>query len=162
VIRTVPWVITQAGADVRVDRGPRGSVLGSGPAYLTLEGIESEGFSVLRLWYATLFVSADGNFFEGAFNGSERSGNPCGDDPPEVTCFVSAGWIRGLRVDPIATAPAPPGPPTPMPTATETPRPFVAPPGPGPGPAPGEPTSTDVAPPLTRPVVLALPWVSAP
>jgi hypothetical protein len=128
VIRTAPWRITQVAGDVRVDRGPRGAVVGSGPAYLTLEGTETEGFSVQRFWYATLHVAVDGSRFEGAFNGSERMGNPCGGSPPEVTCLVSAGWITGVKLDPVATMPVPPGPPTAAPTATATAMPFFAPP----------------------------------
>jgi hypothetical protein len=126
VIRTVPWEITQTGADVRVDRGLRGTVTGAGPAFLHLEGTESEGFGLQRFWYATLHVSADGNWFEGPFSGSEQMQNPCGDSPPSVTCLVSAGWIRGQRVAPLATVPPPPGPPIlppPAPTETATPIP---------------------------------------
>jgi hypothetical protein len=155
VVRTVPWVITQTGADVRVDRGPRGTVTGAGPAYLSLEGTESDGFGVQRFWYATLFVSVDGNSFEGTFNGSERGANPCGDEPPAVTCFVSAGWVRGTRIRPFATPPPlppPPGPPTAPAPATATVAPPVVATASPTAPPPGTPSPTATNAPTARPL----------
>jgi hypothetical protein len=126
VIRTTPWEITQTGQTVRVDRGPRGVIVGApgGGGYLSLEGPETGGFDVQRFWYATLHVSPSGNSFEGQFGGSETIQNPCGSSPPIVTCFASAGWIRAYRISPVATVPTPPGPPTvlpPAPVETATP-----------------------------------------
>jgi hypothetical protein len=153
VIRTTPWKITQTGQDVRVDRGPRGTIAGAplGGGYLTLEGTETDGFDVYRFWYATLRVSADGNSFEGAFNGAETIQNPCGDDPPIVTCFTSGGWIRGRRISPIGTVPPPPGPPTPpLPSPgapTAIPTAMVTPPSPT-----AVPTQPPTATPTVRPL----------
>jgi hypothetical protein len=126
IVRTVPWVITQSGADVQVNRGLRGTVTGSGPALLSLEGTETGGFDAQRFWYATLRVAADGRSFEGAFNGSERISNPCGSEPPEVTCLVSAGWVRGVLVEAASVPPTDTPVPTAtaVPTVTETPRPL--------------------------------------
>jgi hypothetical protein len=121
VIRTTPWVITQVGAEVRVNRGPRGWLTPHpGGAYLALEGLETDGLGVLRFWYATLRVSADGSLFEGGFNGSETLQNPCRAEPPAVTCVVSAGTVRAQRVRPIGPGPTPPLPPTLSPTETTT------------------------------------------
>jgi hypothetical protein len=162
VVRTVPWVIAQTGADITIDRGLRGVVTGSGPAYLELTGLESGGFDVQRFWYGTLRVSADGNSFEGGFGGTIEMQNPCGSMPPLVTCSVWGGWIRGIRVTPRPTQPTPPGPPTAAPTATPsptsvatatprtTPTTIILPPLPlpdtvtprAPAPSPVEPTST--------------------
>jgi hypothetical protein len=137
VIRATPWRITQSTGAVRVDRGPRGTVVGDGVGggWLTLDGPETDGADVYRFWYSTLRVSPDGNHFEGAFDGSESINNPCGDDPPLVTCFASAGWLTAQRVSPVATVPTPPGPPglptpppglpTPGPTETSVPTPTV-------------------------------------
>ncbi len=124
IIRTVPWVITQNGADVRIDRGLRGTITGSGPALLSLTGTESGGFDAQRFWYATIRVAADGRNFEGGFDGSETISNPCGSDPPAVTCFVSAGWVRGTLVEAAPGAPKATSTATPVPTATYTPRPL--------------------------------------
>lgn len=124
IVRTTPWVITQSGSDVRIDRGPRGSIVGTaaGGGYLALEGLEQQAEGSLRFWYGTLFVDPSGNTFEGGLNGSERIANPCGAVPPIVTCFASGGYLRAQRVRPIATVPTPPGPPTPAPpTATPAP-----------------------------------------
>lgn len=157
IIRTTPWVITQTLGTVRVNRGPRGSVIGdaNGGGLLALEGAETEGISVLRFWYGTLRVSADGNYFEGAFNGSEQLQNPCGSNPPEVTCFANAGWLRAQRIDPIATVPRPPGPPTAVasavpPSASATATPIAT------------PTGTSTAPPLSTPTGTPLPTVAQP
>jgi len=127
MVRTTRWVILQRGAEVRVDRGPRGIVTGDavGGGTLALAGPETGGFDVQRFWYGTLFVRPGGNTFEGGFGGSESIANPCGDRPPQVTCFVSAGWLRAVRVSPVATMPAPPGPPTAAPAPTITPSPTA-------------------------------------
>lgn len=118
VIRTTNWVITQTGQTVSVDRGPRGSIAGApGGGYLTLAGPETGGFDVQRFWYGTLWVEPSGDSFQGQFAGSETIQNPCGSSPPIVTCLVSAGWVRAVRIRPRATIP-PPASPTATPSST--------------------------------------------
>lgn len=147
VVRTTTWRIDVAGSDVAVQRGPRGTIRpdGAGGGLLDLDGLESEGDLVLRLAYATLRVEPDGRSFEGAFGGSERGPNPCGDEPQVVTCFASAGWLRAVRLG---------GPPTPSPTATGSA------PGPPTPPAASSPTPT-TAPTLSPPTAAPSPTASA-
>jgi hypothetical protein len=78
---------------VTVDKGLRGVIVGApdGTGLLSLEGVESAGPDVYRFLYSTLRVSADGNRMEGGFNGSESTSNPCGEDPPMVSCFAQNG-----------------------------------------------------------------------
>lgn len=118
IVRTTDWVVTQTGADVRVDVGLSGGLVGTstGGAYLSLEGLESAPEGPMRFAYATLFVQPDGSAFEGEFGGSERLANPCGPEPPLVTCFASAGYLRAQRV----SAPGTPPLPTPGGTAPAT------------------------------------------
>lgn len=118
IVRTTDWVITQSGADVRVDVGLSGGLVGTAPggAYLSLEGLESAPEGPMRFAYATLFVQPDGGAFEGEFGGSERLANPCGPEPPLVTCFASGGYLRAQRVSASGTRPLP----TPGGTASAT------------------------------------------
>ena len=175
VTLTTPWVISQTGIDVRVDRGPRGGIVGDGAGggYLELEGVESSGPLTLRFWYATLRVSADGNTFDGEFNGSESLINPCGSSPPQVTCFASLGYIRGQRIEPRVTPTSPPGLPTPgtstsvpataavpeTPIATSTPAPAApATVPPASVTATAAPTATPAPPPLIRRYIPMVYW----
>lgn len=149
VVRTTTWRIEVEGGDVAVQRGPRGTLRpdGAGGGYLDLAGLETEGDLVLRLAYATLRVAPDGRSFDGAFGGSERGPNPCGDDPPFVTCFASAGWLSAVRLS---------GGTTPTTTATGSPPPASPPPStPPPSTATPAPTATPSPPPPTAPSVTA-------
>gem|GEM_PF-6283179 len=130
VVRTTRWVIEQRGATVTVDRGPSGTIqaYGSG-GLLALQGLESSGEGVLRFHYSTLKVSQDSSSFEGSFGGSERIQNPCGANPPIVTCFASAGYLQATRI----SQPTPPG------TSTASPAPPTTSPGP---PTTAPPTAT--------------------
>jgi len=160
VVRTTPWVLTQVGATVRIDRGPRGSLtsVAGGGAYLTLEGLENDPSGLFRFWYGTLFVSPDGLTFEGAFNGSERIANPCAPEPPILSCSASAGYLRAYRVagriTPSATSPpaSPATPPlgetsTPPETPSATAAPTRTPPPPVPSATPTATASATPRPP---------------
>jgi len=108
IARTTAWTVAQQGSSVRVDKGPRGALLGTadGGAWLTLEGLESGADGVLRFHYGTLRVAPGGSSFEGSFAGSERIANPCAQEPPVVTCFVSGGWLEARRRWPLASTTA--------------------------------------------------------
>lgn len=147
------WRIQQDGFAVRVERGPAGGILpdGAGGGYLALEGPESAGPLTLRLYYAGLRVAPDGAFFEGTMNGSEQRDNPCGDRPPIVSCFVSAGWIQGRRLE---AAPSPTLAPAPSPTPSPSPPPTLS-------PTPGGATPGATPPSSTPPPPTASPSASA-
>jgi hypothetical protein len=143
ISRTTTWQISQFGIDVRVDKGPRGTIVGApdGTGLMNLEGVESSGPDVYRFLYSTLRVTADGNHFEGGFNGTESIGNPCGEEPPLVTCFASGGYLRAVRLGILTPMPTPPGPPLP----TGLPSPFPLPSGTVTPPASATPIATPTA-----------------
>lgn len=141
VSRTTTWRITQFGVHVTVDKGLRGVIVGAadGTGLLSLEGVESAGPDVYRFLYATLRVSADGSRMEGGFNGSESTSNPCGEDPPMVSCFAQNGYLTGRRIGLLTPVPSPPGPPVP----TGLPTPFPLPSDTATPPSTATPTATD-------------------
>ena len=153
VVRTVAWSITQVADEVRVDRGPRGSVTGvaGGGGLLALSGTESGTEGLLRFHYGTLRVAAGGGSFEGEFAGSERVANPCAVAPPLVTCFVSAGHVTGRRVRAAATQPAtqPATEPATEPATQPAGPPSATPPGIGPTPGPVTATASTPTPTAT-------------
>jgi hypothetical protein len=159
VTRTTSWRISQFGINVTVDKGLRGLIVGAvgGGGLLSLEGVESSGPDVYRFQYATLRVAPDGSSFEGGFNGSESTSNPCGEDPPVVSCFATNGYLTARRIGLGLPTASPPGPPVP----TGLPSPFPLPSGTATPAASATPRATDTPPPSATPTASPSPSPSA-